>query len=702
MDAVTSNSYAAPEPLLKHCRRATPRPSTLTTANFDIGDVAGLVSWLHERGEFEEHDPWVSMGMALRIALGDAGRDVWELTKTDATDAVIDSKWESFSTEPDSKSVTLATWLKRAHTLGWSGSIRPSTTAMFSEVAQLAAASGASLSGQVGMPMLAGQEELTRLATPRLEEFLAGSLPAPCDLALPTSMSGHGLYSLLNRTIAHALTLLGKRGIQKRLVGPLAALSVANEEVFRTFAARADSLGHPLPLKKIRQAALNLTEEVQRITVTLDKWEYDPKTGRIESDNPDNVAVLLGMLGLEVRWNNWLEQMEVQGNSDNDFLFPDWTYVDDIFVARFITRAKRTKTRFCPGKDFTWESLQAFAHKNVVDPALEHLGALEREWDRVPRLSDWLSRTCNMPADAYHAAAARAIIGGMVRRIRQPGCKFDLMPVLFGPQGTGKSTVAKIIADMGQSSLSEINRRSTDWFSDEVLLGDASKELVLSLAGKCLVEIGEMGQRNSATIDHVKAMLSRQVDRGRTAYARAVSKRPRRNIFFGTVNGDKPLQDTSGNRRFLPLAVGSEVDLVWLSANIRQLVGEACSLEATGETFDLPREVWEAATAAQEAARALSPVEEACQEWFSGREDCYILPSDVRRALEMSRLQARSRYSAHMENMGWRYIQANTRGRDRVWVSRGTKPLGERACLVPWQGQVLGRVEMRVQAGSLK
>jgi len=217
----------------------------------------------------------------------------------------------------------------------------------------------------------------------------------------------------------------------------------------------------------------------------------------------------------------------------------------------------------------------------------------------------------------------------MVRRIRQPGCKHDLMPVLYGPQGTGKSTVAKIIADMGQSSLAEINKRSTEWFSDEILLGDASKELVLSLAGKCLVEIGEMGQRSSANGDHVKAMISRQVDRGRTAYSRAVTKRPRRNIFFGTANGYSPLQDTSGNRRFLPVQVLTELNLAWLAQNICQIVGEACVMEAAGETFELPRDVWDIAAEYQEAARAQSDFEIHLNAWFAGEAPGYILASDL-------------------------------------------------------------------------
>ena len=112
--------------------------------------------------------------------------------------------------------------------------------------------------------------------------------------------------------------------------------------------------------------------------------------------------------------------------------------------------------------------------------------------------------------------------------------------------------------------------------------------------------------RGSANANHVKAMLSRQVDRGRTAYARTVSERPRRNIFIGTTNDDEPLTDPTGNRRFLPVRIDAEINLAWLRENVDQLLAEAAVREAAGETFAIPREVWGDAAVRQEAARAAS------------------------------------------------------------------------------------------------
>jgi hypothetical protein len=128
-------------------------------------------------------------------------------------------------------------------------------------------------------------------------------------------------------------------------------------------------------------------------------------------------------------------------------------------------------------------------------------------------------------------------------------------------------------------------------------------------------------------------MISRQIDSGRTAYARAITDRRRRNIFVGTTNDDTPLEDITGNRRFLPVHIRQEIDLGWLRANVGQLVGEAASLEAAGQVFDIPRSVWAAAFEHQEAARSESDMETRLGDWFAPTSatgtTAYIVAADL-------------------------------------------------------------------------
>lgn len=620
--------YPAPAALVEHCTRRPADPARIAApvGARDAGDVAALLNWLNERGAFAAYEDWVSVGMALKLEFADAGADLWALCHDETvTPDTAASKWESFSAEPDANSVTLNTFMAKAHSLGWKGSVRKSASAMFDNVAAIAAAAGASLSSG-SMPMLAGQEELCRLATPILTEFLdattdAPATPAAVDLpGLPASMSGHGLFSLMSDSLSRVFCLADTPKFKAtRVIDPLAVLYVMHPDVYDAVVRRFRAVGISLPESRIKLNAANLTEKIERVTVTLDKWEYD-RNGEPQADNSDNVKVLLGVLGLDIRWNAWLERMEISGGLDPDLRWTRWTYVDDAIVAKLRTRANRTKTRFRPGKEFLWESLLALAHQAAVDPVLDRLSQLATEWDGVPRLNTWLSIYCGVPCDSYSQAVSRAIIGGMVLRARYPGCKFDLMPVFYGRQGTGKSTLAAILADMGQTPLHEILAGNGKWFTDTVQLGDEAKELVLSLAGKLVAEIGEMGMRGNTNASHVKAMISRQVDAGRTAYARAVTERPRRNIFFGTTNDEHPLTDPSGNRRFLPVPVNGEIDLAGVHRDIGQIIGEAAAQEAQGRTFDLPREVWGIAAERQEAARAVGDLEVLFEEWFAPTE----------------------------------------------------------------------------------
>jgi hypothetical protein len=235
------------------------------------------------------------------------------------------------------------------------------------------------------------------------------------------------------------------------------------------------------------------------------------------------------------------------------------------------------------------------------------------------------------------------------------------------------------------------------------MFGTESKELVLSLAGKAVCEISEMGMRGSTNANHVKAMISRQVDAGRTAYARSVTERSRRNIWIGTTNSDTSLEDPSGNRRFLPVEVATPIDVAWLSRNVHQLVGEAATLEARGVDFNLPPEIWGDAAARQEAVRVESAAEVYARSWFDNdMQDLFITLSDLRDAFTMAKAGSLASVPEVMAKLG--FIKRQDRhpcmeGRkDRAWVKTapGTLPAAWTR-MVPSQPINGGRVTMRTE-----
>src|SRR5262249_32963050 len=144
----------------------------------------------------------------------------------------------------------------------------------------------------------------------------------------------------------------------------------------------------------------------------------------------------------------------------------------------------------------------------------------------------------------------------------------------------------------------------------------------------------------------IKNQLSTGIDNFTPKYGTYSDDRPRRLIFIGTCNEHSPLRDETGNRRFLPVCIPSGwlIDLAWLRTNVDQLVAEAAHLEAKGESFAIPRDLWPDARAHQEDARAVSAVEELFKAWLDIAfpaewkvEGVYITSKSLIDALTMAR-----------------------------------------------------------------
>ena len=289
-----------------------------------------------------------------------------------------------------------------------------------------------------------------------------------------------------------------------------------------------------------------------------------------------NTEVLLYRLKHQVRFNAWTERSEIREAGG------EWVARQDWHLDKLARIGSSDPHNYRPAESTFRRAIDSIARDNTVDPARDLLLRRQSEWDGELRLHSWLSHACGVPYDAYHQAVGQCILLGLVARIRRPGVKFDLMPVLVSElQGTSKSTLARMLA------------LDDDYFTESVHLGDAEKELVLSLAGKSVAEISEM--RTRGEVDATKAMISATHDEGRPAYGRSIVKRPRRNIFVGTTNRPEFLEDPSGARRFLPIVVQGEINLEFVREHLPQLIGKrrqcspVASISTCRASFGQPR-----------------------------------------------------------------------------------------------------------------
>ena len=96
-----------------------------------------------------------------------------------------------------------------------------------------------------------------------------------------------------------------------------------------------------------------------------------------------------------------------------------------------------------------------------------------------------------------------------VARVFSPGCKFDNVLTLPGPQGIGKSTFFKTI--------------SGKWFNDSFSFASGDKEKVETITNGWIIEISELnGLKRANDVEAAKAFLSRCSDYMRPAYGHKV------------------------------------------------------------------------------------------------------------------------------------------------------------------------------------
>src|SRR6516165_6595829 len=246
-----------------------------------------------------------------------------------------------------------------------------------------------------------------------------------------------------------------------------------------------------------------------------------------------NIRIALLKMGITLRYDQFADHLLIDGLADFGPI------LEDAAVIRIWLLMER-RFRLRPSKDLLFNVVEDTARLNGFHPVRDYLDALK--WDDVKRLDTWLIKYGGAENTEYIQAVGALMLIAAVHRVRQPGCKFDEMIVLENEeQGTDKSTALATLAG------------PEEWFSDDLPLNIEGKRVIESLRGRWIVEAAELSGMRRADIEHLKAFLSRQVDRARLAYGRIVSEVPRQCVIVGTTNSLEYLRDTTGNRRFWPV-----------------------------------------------------------------------------------------------------------------------------------------------------
>ncbi len=83
-------------------------------------------------------------------------------------------------------------------------------------------------------------------------------------------------------------------------------------------------------------------------------------------------------------------------------------------------------------------AIRIVANENRYHPIRDYLNGLQ--WDGTERIAHVLHHFLGAAEDEYTCEAMKMFLLGAIKRVFQPGCKFETMLCLVGGQGAGKST----------------------------------------------------------------------------------------------------------------------------------------------------------------------------------------------------------------------------------------------------------------------
>lgn len=329
---------------------------------------------------------------------------------------------------------------------------------------------------------------------------------------------------------------------------------------------------------------------------------------------------------------------------DEDVI-PYWSDGDSAELKFFLGRERR----FEPKTQNIEEALVTVAKQNKFHPIKRELEGYV--WDGVPRIKDWMVKYLGVEDGVYHRNVGLKVLVAAIKRLYEPGCKFDYIMVLEGRQGIGKSRAIQILAG--------------EYYGD-IDINLHNKETIEAMRRFWIIEASEMETHRKQESTAMKAFLSRQIDVFRVPYARRAKQFPRQSIFIGSINPEHCedigwLKDTTGNRRYWPVACGA-INIEALRAVRNQLWAEALKHYRSGTPIYFEdTKLEEAAVGEQMKRMGADAWYERIVDWLEngfGKDKKVVTVSHLYcdclggRFASITRLEQR-RLSDIMRSMGW-------------------------------------------------
>lgn len=309
----------------------------------------------------------------------------------------------------------------------------------------------------------------------------------------------------------------------------------------------------------------------------------------------ENLGEVCNRLGITVRYNVISKEEEI--------LVPRHSFSMDNQANASLAWLMSWCARFnMPIRNVT-DFVTYLADQNLYNPVVQWITS--KTWDGRSRLPQ-LYATITAKGEASEPKTKwlketlmkRWLVSAAAAAFKHDGVSAHGVLVLQGDQYLGKTKWFKSLVPPELGVL-----------KDGMILRPDDKDSVKQVCSFWLVELGEIDATfRKSDIAQLKSFITNQSDVLRRVFARKESHFARRTVFFGSVNPETFLHDTTGNRRFWTISC----DAIDHSHNIdmQQLWAEAYQLYAEGEPHYLSIDEMAALNEHNESFTVSDPVEE--------------------------------------------------------------------------------------------
>lgn len=315
---------------------------------------------------------------------------------------------------------------------------------------------------------------------------------------------------------------------------------------------------------------------------TIIQNDDNTKNAIVYDEFADMIVVVRDMPSLKIDKGYWTDSKEAVLRN----------YIDEHYSLLF-------------SKDNLSDAIIGLSKQKTINPVKKRIESVK--WDGVPRAESFFIDYLGAEDNHYVRKITRVWLTGAVSRVYDPGCKFDIVPILQGGQGIGKSTCARILFP--------------DKFNDTLAGMGKQKDDYQQLQGSWILEIAELSAMKKTDIEGIKNFISARSDTYRNSYGKYSTPHQRKCVFIGTTNQTDYLKDATGERRFYPIKCGvnKAAKNVWKpdEQDILQILAEVKTWVDNDEPLYLDQQTMAEAKQYQEEAETVDPTKEAIEDYIN-------------------------------------------------------------------------------------